>query len=333
MRIRQRNSQQRVLDERLSMKTLREILREGKQRLEAASISPVDAELLLAHLLGVGRMELHSRQVISEEKLSSEEMQELDARFQELISERIDSIPVQYLTGEAAFRHLLLAVGPGVLIPRPETEGLVELALQWLEGESSRDYGSDESRDASFLGAAQRSKRFSVVDLGAGSGAIALSIAIEAFERGILTSVVAVEDSLDAIPWLERNIATCLEKYPEQLDIRLVQKPVSEALIGVRCDLIVSNPPYIPLGETLPADVSNEPDRALFGGVSGIETPLHFAQEAARLLKPGGALFMEHFEGQGEMLAREMAKDFESLTGHDDLNGRGRYISGVRRSG
>lgn len=297
------------------MSTLREILREGKRRLEEVSISPIDAELLLAHLLGISRLELHSREVISDEKLDDKELASLKERFDELISERIDSIPVQYLTGEAAFRKTTLFVGPGVLIPRPETEGLVELALTYLEREHSLD----------------PSRRFSIVDLGAGSGAITISIAEEAWERGIPLSLVAVEDSPEAKPWLERNIAAALERHPDALDIRVVALPVADALMDVKCDIVIANPPYIPLSQDLPEDVRREPDRALFGGERGIELPLHFATHAARLLKSGGAFFMEHFESQGTELARAMNGDFESIVGHDDLTGRPRYISARRR--
>ena len=310
MQIRQRSSQQRA-HERTPLSELRQILRDGKRRLEDAGISTIDAELLLAHLLGVGRMDLHAREF----QFSADEGSELRERFEELISARIASMPVQYLTGEAHFRQITLAVGPGVLIPRPETEGLVELALIWLEREHSVD----------------TARRFSVVDLGAGSGAIAISIAIEARERGIPLSVVAVEDSLDAKPWLERNIATYVEKYDESIDIRLVHLPVKDALLDVKCDLVIANPPYIPRDTHLPEDVRQEPDRALFGGIEGIEMPIHFIEHGARLLKPGGALFMEHFEGQGERLARAMDPFFSEILGHDDLTGRGRYISARKK--
>lgn len=293
------------------MSALRQILREGKRRLEEAKISSVDAELLLAHLLGVGRMDLHARDFT----LTADEEQQLQERFDELISSRIDSMPVQYLTGEAAFRHITLEVGPGVLIPRPETEGLVELALIWLEKERSID----------------PSRRFSVVDLGSGSGAIAISLAVEGANRGIPLSLVAVEDSSEAKPWLERNIATYREKYGESIDIRLIDLPVKDALLGVRCNLVIANPPYIPRETTLPADVRQEPERALFGGIEGIELPIHFIEHGARMLKPGGALFMEHFEGQGEELARFMNPEFSEILGHDDLNGRGRYISARKK--
>jgi release factor glutamine methyltransferase len=290
---------------------LREILRNGKARLEVADIQAVDAELLLAHLLGVGRMDLHAREF----SFTEEEESELRERFDEMITARIESTPVQYLTGEAPFRHINLAVGPGVLIPRPETEGLVELALIWLEREHSVD----------------PSRRFSVVDLGAGSGAISISLAVEARGRGIPLSVVAVEDSSEAKPWLERNIATYLEKYDESIDIRFVHLPVKDALLDVKCDLLIANPPYIPLDIVLPADVRNEPERALFGGPEGVEIPIHFIEHGARLLKSGGALFMEHFEGQGERLARAMNPYFSEIIGHDDLNGRGRYISARKK--
>jgi release factor glutamine methyltransferase len=291
--------------------TLRELLREGKRRLAEAQIAPIDGELLLAHLLGVGRMDLHAREFT----FTNEEEIELRERFEELISSRIESTPVQYLTGEAAFRQITLAVGPGVLIPRAETEGLVELALIWLEREHSLD----------------PSRRFSVVDLGAGSGAISLSLALEGRERGIAISLVAVEDSLAAKPWLERNIATHLAEHGDAIDIRFLHLPVKDALIDVKCDLVIANPPYIPLETELPADVRNEPEVALFGGQEGIEMPIHFIEHGARLLKPGGALFMEHFEGQGERLARFMNPLFSEILGHDDLNGRGRYISARKK--
>lgn len=291
--------------------TLREILRNGKERLERVEIQTVDAELLLAHLLGVGRMDLHAREFT----FTEEEVNELRERFEELISSRIGSTPVQYLTGEAPFRHITLAVGPGVLIPRPETEGLVELALIWLEREHSLN----------------PSRRFSAVDLGAGSGAISISLAVEASERGIPLSVVAVEDSSEAKPWLEQNIATYIEKSDQSIDIRFVNLPVKDALPDVKCDLVIANPPYIPLDTSLPADVKSEPERALFGGIEGVEIPIHFIEHGARLLKSGGALFMEHFEGQGERLARAMNPSFSEIMGHDDLNGRGRYISARRQ--
>lgn len=297
------------------MSTLREILREGKRRLSAASIAEVDAELLLAHLLSVGRMDLHAKEF----SFTAEEELELRERFDELISSRIGSQPVQYLTGEAHFRHITLAIGPGVLIPRPETEGLVELALIWLEREASLGSTPDAPR------------RFALVDLGAGSGAISISLAVESLQRGIPLSIVAVEDSADAKPWLERNIATHVEKYSDQIDIRFVHLPVKDALIDVKCDLVVANPPYIPQATALPDDVQNEPERALFGGIEGIELPIHFIEHAARMLKSGGGLFMEHFEGQGERLARAMEPEFTEITAHDDLNGRGRYISARRK--
>ena len=293
------------------MSALREILREGKRRLEDAKISSIDAELLLAHLLGVGRMDLHARDF----SLTADEEEQLQERFDELISSRLESIPVQYLTGEAAFRHITLAVGPGVLIPRPETEGLVELALIWLEKERSLD----------------SSRRFSVADLGSGSGAIAISLAVEGANRGIPLSLVAVEDSQEAKPWLARNIATYVEKHGEGIDIRLIDLPVKDALLGVRCDLVIANPPYIPRDTELPEDVRQEPERALFGGSEGIEVPIHFIEHGARMLKAGGALFMEHFEGQGEALARFMNPAFSEILGHDDLNGRGRYISARKK--
>jgi release factor glutamine methyltransferase len=285
---------------------LKELLRSAKSELESAKISKVDAELIAAHVLGVSRMELHSREF--------QFTQEQETHFSDLLSQRLGGIPLQYLTGEAPFRYLVFEVGPGVLIPRPETELLVDAALVEIERiQSSKEWNKQQT---------------SIIDLGAGSGAIAISIAKEARERGLLVNVIAVEKEEEALNWLTRNIAK------HEVDVRVVKDSVADALQGVKSDLVVANPPYI--SETissLPKELEHEPRSALFGGSSGIELPLIFIETAKRLLKPDGLLLLEHDDSQSDDLARALASDFHEILQFQDLNHRPRWISARRNDG
>ncbi len=285
---------------------LRDKLRAARHELAEAAIPEVDAELLAAFVLGVGRMELHAKEF----NFSPEQ----ESEFKNLISERKSGIPVQYLTGEAHFRYLTFDVGRGVLIPRPETELLVDAALVEIE----RVQSSTSWRTGG---------RTSVVDLGAGSGAIAVSIADEARKRNLAVQVVAVESEGDALTWLERNIAK------HDVDVRVVNSDVATALEGIKCDLVVTNPPYVPDGSTLPREVvSHEPATALFGGIAGIEVPSQFIESATRILKPGGFLVLEHHESQVETLAALLAPDYFEIAHFKDLADRPRWLT-ARRSG
>ena len=283
----------------------KEALREVRNRFESAGISPVDAELLAAFVLGVNRMELHAKEF----QFSPEQSVE----FADLVAQRISGTPLQYLTGSAPFRYLEFDVGPGVLVPRPETELLVDAALVEIERiQSSPNYKPGD--------------RTSVVDLGAGSGAIAISIADEARRRGLSVQVVAVEREPDAITWLERNIAK------HEVDIRVIKSDVQDALSGVRSDLVIANPPYIPFEAELPKNVIDfEPRAALFGGKTGLEEPLKFIAAATRILKPGGFLALEHHETQGEKLEAALVDDYLEIARFQDLVGRPRWISARRR--
>jgi release factor glutamine methyltransferase len=224
----------------------------------------------------------------------------VEETFWKLLDRRCAHEPLQYLTGVAYFRHLEIKVGPGVLVPRPESELLVEAALTHIE---------------KFSGAV------SVVDLGSGSGALALSIATEAPQ----THVIAVEKSPEAIYWLKENVSFIDEK------VRILESDVATALEGVKCDLVIANPPYIPDAQKLPRDVAeNEPAIALFGGVDGMKAPRLFISTAARLLKQGGFLAIEHHEEQGSAIADVLASDFTDILLHHDLNGRPRFTTAVR---
>jgi release factor glutamine methyltransferase len=281
--------------------TFKEFLRGGKEQLAAAGFAEVEAEHLLAHTLGLTRMDLHNPLTVENALTAIGDITIVEETFWKLLDRRCANEPLQYLTGVAYFRHLEIKVGPGVLVPRPESELLVESVLTYIE---------------------KLSGAVSVVDLGAGSGALALAIATEA----PATHVIAVEKSAAAIYWLKENVSFIDEK------VRIVESDVSTALDGVKCDVVIANPPYIPDGQVLPADVRNhEPAIALFGGADGMKVPRIFIAASARLLKPGGFLAIEHHEEQGDEIAAVLNLDFQDILLHQDLTGRPRFTTAVRR--
>ena len=281
--------------------TFKEFLRGGKEQLAAAGFAEVEAEHLLAHTLGLTRMDLHNPLTVENALTAIGDITIVEETFWKLLDRRCANEPLQYLTGVAYFRHLEIKVGPGVLVPRPESELLVESVLTHIE---------------------KLSGAISVVDLGAGSGALALAIATEA----PTTHVIAVEKSAEAIYWLKENVSFIDEK------VRILESDVATALDGVKCDVVIANPPYIPDGQVLPADVRNhEPAIALFGGADGMKTPRLFIAASARLLKPGGFLAIEHHEAQGDEIAAVLSLDFQDILLHQDLTGRPRFTTAVRR--
>jgi release factor glutamine methyltransferase len=281
--------------------TFKEFLQGGKEQLAKAGFAEVEAEHLLAHTLGISRMDLHNPLTVENALVAIGDMALVEETFWKLLDRRCAHEPLQYLTGVAYFRHLELKVGPGVLVPRPESELLVEAALKFIE-----------KLDGSV----------SVVDLGSGSGALALSIATEAPN----THVIAVEKSEEAITWLKENVSFIDEK------VRILESDVADALIGVKCDVVIANPPYVPDSQELPRDVhEHEPAIALFGGVDGMRLPRLFIATASRLLKSGGFLAIEHLETQGVEIAAVLSVDFLDIILHHDLTGRPRFTTAVRR--
>ena len=279
---------------------VRELLIGGKERLAARKISPVDAELLLAHLLGVTRMQLHAQTV----ELDPDEYLRISHEYADLITERLSGRPTQYIMGEAPFRYLSFDVGEGVLIPRPETELLVDEVLHQLH---------------------RFTDPVSVVDLGSGSGAIAISIVSETAKKRDIR-VVAVEKDASALVWLNQNIS----KF--DLPIRVIHASAHEALEGVKCDVVVANPPYVPTIQELPEELRHEPATALFGGsIDGMAIPYEFISAAARLLKAGGLFACEHNEVQGSAFAAALEADFEAIALHRDLNYRPRFTTAIRK--
>jgi release factor glutamine methyltransferase len=284
---------------------LKELLRAAFSQFEKNQIATVDAELLLAHLLGVSRKQIHSQSI----ELSESEREKISSEFNDLIQQRLLGRPVQYITGSAAFRYLELEVGEGVLIPRPETELIVDRVIGHLSSQPDKENSK------------------SIIELGAGSGAISIAIATEASLKGLKISLVAVEKSPAAAEWLNKNIA----KY--DLPIRVVVEDVSTALPDIKADLVVANPPYIPNDEKLPIEVENfEPEIALRGGaVDGMQVPKLFIDAATRLLKSGGFFITEHHEKQGELIRGVLAQDFLPAQTHADLTGRDRFTSAIKR--
>ena len=284
---------------------MKELLRAAFSQFEKNQIQAVDAELLLAHLLGISRKQIHAQNI----DLADVDREKIAAEYADLINQRLLGRPVQYITGSAPFRYLDLEVGEGVLIPRPESELIVDRVIGYLNSADDKDLAK------------------SVIDLGAGSGALSIAISTEAALKGLKVSMVAVEKSAEAAAWLNKNIA----KY--DLPIRVVIEDVVTALPDVKADLVVANPPYIPNDEKLPIEVANyEPEIALRGGpVDGMQIPKLFVDSAARLLKSGGFFIMEHHEMQSDLVKNAMAESFSSIQTHSDLTGRDRFTSARRK--
>jgi release factor glutamine methyltransferase len=265
-----------------------------------------DAELLAAHLLHVARSEVARLVVL-------DDAGEPDG-YAELVAERARRVPLQHLTGRAPFRDLDLAVGPGVFVPRPETEDVAGAAV-------------DEARSVVDV-----SGSVLVVDLCAGSGAIALAVATEVPGSRVL----AVEVSEPARAWAAANIAAIA---PGQVDLRpgdVTDPTAAEALADVagRVDVVVSNPPYVPPGqEPIDPEVrDHDPEVALYGGgPDGLAVPRAVIALAAGLLRPGGLLVVEHADVQGDrLLAALDDARWSDAADHRDLAGRPRYVTARR---
>ena len=287
-------------EDSLQSQSLAAAVREATERLTEAGVpSPrVDAELLADHLLGVGLGRLRSMMLGDAPA---------PAGYAELVAERATRVPLQHITGVAHFRYLQLAVGPGVFIPRPETESVVQLVI-------------DRLRALERAGVV----RPKVVDLGTGSGAIAGSIAHEVPEA----EVFAVEFSEFAHAWAAKNL--------RPLGVTLLLGDLRNALpeLNGTFDVVVSNPPYIP-AEAIPNEPEvalHDPPEALYGGgADGMELPTAAAASAARLLVPGGYFVMEHAEVQAGWIAAMLKRTglWTDVTTHFDLNGKERATSAV----
>ena len=269
----------------------------------------VDAELLAAHLLYDGSRSRLQHAALMRERLTPSQVAEYEA----LVARRACREPLQHITGSAPFYRLELSVGPGVFIPRPETELLVEEALKVLTARIDSATGTDSA-----------TSQLRIVDLCTGSGAIAAAIKSELPNA----QVFAVELSEDAIPYTRKNL--------EPLGVHLVQGDALTALseLAGTFDAVLSNPPYIPPAN-VPADPEtalHDPDMALYGGgEDGMQMPSAIAARAFELLTPGGLFIMEHDDTQEEAVAELLAHvGFEGCYPVRDLNNRPRHSVGYK---
>jgi release factor glutamine methyltransferase len=273
---------------------------------EAGVPSPsADANILVAHVLGVERRDL-ARRVILGYQLTEDE----NARVVQILAQRAERVPLQHLTGSTGFRHLDLLVGPGVFVPRVETEWVAGLAIE----------------------AAAQLEEPLVVDLCTGSGAIALAIADEV----PTARVVAVELDPPAVEWARRNIAALgsrVELRPGDA-VRSDQHLLADLAGAV--DIVVANPPYIPpdAEPTEPEVRDHDPVLSLYGGGDdGLAVPRGVVAAAAGLLRPGGLLVMEHADVQGPGgRALTAPPDWTEVATQRDLAGRDRALV-ARRAG
>jgi release factor glutamine methyltransferase len=270
---------------------------------EAGVESPrTDAELIAASLHNVPRSELH---LVPDSGF--------DPRFWDDIARRAAREPLQHITGVAFFRYLELAVGPGVFVPRQETEVMTGWAIEQL---ASMDVAEP-----------------AVADLGTGSGAIALSIAQEVPRA----QVHAVEADPLARQWAERNIAACAAAAPHTAGrVHLHAGDFAGALTELdgQVDLVVSNPPYIPVGSWVPPEVAEyDPATALWSGPDGLAAVRVVAATAHRLLRPGGLIAVEHGAQQGAAVYWVLAEEsgWRDTRNHQDLAGRDRFVTAARR--
>lgn len=280
-----------------------ELLQRATTVLEGAGIrnARVDAELLVGHVLGLSRGGVQAKAVTGA-ALSSDDSVTISG----LVERRAAREPLQHITGTAAFRQLELAVGPGVFVPRPETETVVQFAIDAL--------------------AATASPQPVAVDLGTGSGAIALAMATEVPHA----RVYGVEVSPRAYVWTRQNFRTvgAANATPVFVDL-------ADALpeLDGTVDVVISNPPYIPLG-AVPRDPEVrlfDPEIALYGGEDGLDIVRQVSTTAQRLLRRGGTLVLEHGEVQSADIAGLLAADgWTAIAHHRDLLGRDRATTALR---
>jgi release factor glutamine methyltransferase len=260
---------------------------------EAGVGSPrVDAELLAAHAAAIDRGRL----------AFADTGPEFCARYDELVAQRAKRVPLQHLTGTAAFGPVAVHVGPGVFIPRPETESLLEWAV-----------------------AQPLSQRAIIVDLCTGSGALAVALST----YWPAARVIAVDDSEDALAYARRNTAGT--------PVELIQADVTEAgllaELDGQVDLVVANPPYIPDGAVLEPEVAeHDPPHALFGGPDGMAVIDRIVELATRLLRDGGCCAVEHDDTTSARTVEAFTRTerFVDVTARCDLTGRPRFVTATR---
>ena len=277
-------------------------LRRAADRLSRVGIPDpvVDAELLASHVLGIGRG------AVQVAAIRGDSLDLADAeRFDALVARRASREPLQHLTGTAPFRHLELRVGPGVFVPRPETEMVAQLAIDAL--------------------AAAASPSPIAVDLGTGSGAIALAMATEVPHA----RVFAAENSVEAFVWTRENFDAVDAGNAELAFIDLeLAFPELDGTVSV----VASNPPYVP-DAAIPRDPEVrffDPPAALYGGPDGLDVVRIVSRVGLRLAHPGGMVVIEHGEWQGAEIRDLLAADgWRAAATHPDLTMRDRATTAI----
>jgi len=284
---------------------LRPAINQAVETLRAAGVhSPqADAEHLAAHLLGVERTRLALTPLVAPEVIE---------QYRALVARRAERIPLQHLTGTASMGEIDLEVGPGVFVPRPETELLFAWALAQLE-------------------ALPHDHTPVVVDLCTGSGALALAIA----QARPDADVRAIEIDPAALQWARRNADLRIAEgdTPITLYADDVTDPNLLTEFNGKVDLVVANPPYIPEDAELDPEVADhDPHLALFGGPDGLDVIRQMLPTVTRLLRSGGSCAIEHDDTNGADLAALLAKqsDFTDIIEHPDLAGKPRFVAATR---
>ena len=275
---------------------LRETISRAAERLQAAGVaSPEhDARALAVHVLGLRKPS----------ELALHDTLDLEA-YEALVARRERREPLQHLTGSVGFRWIDLEVGPGVFVPRPETESVVQWAL-----------------DHTAPGAV-------VVDLCTGSGTIAFALANELPGA----TVHAVERDPAALEWARRNARNRVAAGDPEVTLHLGAVPECLPDLDGTFDLVISNPPYVAEDERHlpdPEVVDHDPEIALFAGADGLDVVRWVEQAARRLLRPGGLLVIEHSDRQGRSAPQVLldAGGWSDVEDHQDLTGRDRFVTG-----
>lgn len=261
----------------------------------------VDTELLLGHVLGMSRGEVQAK-VAMDATVEPEHSETVRA----LVARRAAREPLQHITGRAPFRSLELAVGPGVFVPRPETEQVAQFAIDVLHAAAEYEPIA--------------------IDLGTGSGAIAIAMATEVPHA----RVFAVELSPDAHEWAARNV-----RASDASNLELRRGDLADAFpeLDGQVAVVISNPPYVP-NEAIPRDPEVrlfDPAIALYGGEDGLDIVRVLSRAAAQLLHPGGTLVIEHGELQGADIRALLDTDgWRATATHPDLLGRDRATTALR---
>ena len=284
--------------------SLSQQLKQAASEFEGAGIESAntDAELLAAHVLKLTRGELALKVALGEAEFDDSQLRQ----FLALVARRALREPLQHLTGEAHFRNITLKVGPGVFVPRPETEFVTGLAIDAIKA------------DASPMPV--------VVDLCAGSGAIGLAIATELPH----TKVFGVELSNEAISYTRTNYEQIAPN-----NAQILHANITDALheLDGTVDFVISNPPYIPAAMVpiYPEVALHDPALALYGGDDGLDVVKTVSDVAQRLLRPGGGLAIEHADIQAEQVRQLLlSRGWTQVRSHQDLNQRDRAVTAIR---